>query len=90
MLIRLWINCCIAAAASRLDDEPSDESEEVALPLEEDEVEDVALALVVPSPVTPSCDKASSMELISPPPCCGGGGGGGASELRSDVLVESA
>ncbi len=83
LAIKLCMNCCIAAATSWL----------LVLELEElafvDDVPEVALALLVPvvlSPVTPICERASNMELISPPP---GGGGCDTSELTPDVLVVS-
>ena len=81
--IRLCRNSRIAADGSRLE-VLLDESDEVALL----EVPDVALALVVLSPVTPTCERASSMELIKPPPD-GGGDGDSTSELTFEVLVPS-
>lgn len=75
------MNCCIAAATSWLS----------VLELEfVDDTPDVAveLPLLVLSPVTPICDSASMIELISPPPG-GGGGGCDTSELALEVLVVS-
>jgi hypothetical protein len=81
LAIKLCMNCCIAVATSWLL-----EPEELALVAD---VPEVALALLVPvvlAPVTPICERASNMELISPPPR---GGGCDTAELTSDVLVVS-